>query len=527
MVDGTGRPAYRADLFVEAGRIAAIRPVEPDAGAAPLPTPSCATIDASGCVVAPGFIDIHTHSDLVALRKPNTTDKLAQGVTTDVLGNCGYALFPVVEETREVGRDMLANLWGPLAETELFTDLDSYCQGLQQRELSYNVVPQASAAMVRIAVLGGENRAPTHEEQKRMDRLLEAQLDDGACGVSSGLIYAPGCYAECAELTSLARIAARCGKMVSSHIRGEGDTLDVALDEAIRTARDSDVSFEISHLKAVGPRQWGTIARRLEWLDSRIAEGIRLHFDSYPYQAGSTTLAALLPPYALQGGMGRAVERLGNPATRKEILAAMREPERLLAQIGAESVLLTAFRSPDREGLVGKTVAEVAELWSADPAEVICDLVARERGMVTTVLFQTSREDVETVFRHPRQMIGSDGIPSAEGRPHPRQFATYVRILEEYVRKGKLCTLETAIRKMTALPAEKIGLADRGRLMPGLAADITIFDFAAVHDPTDYHDPFAPVEGIRYVLVNGDVAIERGTYTGATSGRTLRIPNRA
>lgn len=515
VVDGTGRPAFVADVTVTGGRI--------DAVGGPPPGSADRTIDAKGLVVTPGFIDIHTHSDVELLRHPHSTDKLLQGVTTDVLGNCGYALFPTLEPTAEVARDMLGNLWGPIADDELFLDLDHYFQRLEQQGLSTNVVQQATAAMARIAVLGGENRAPSSDEQRRMDALLEQQFEQGACGVSSGLIYAPGCYAEIDELTSLAKVAARHGRMVSTHIRGEGDTLDAALAEAVETARRSGASFQISHLKAVGPRRWGSMPQWLEWLDGKIAEGVALHFDAYPYDAGSTTLAALLPPEALQGGMESTLSRLRSPEKRREIVDQMKQVGQLYEQVGPDRVVLTAFRRPEHAELVGKSLAEVAREWSADPAEVVCELIERERGQVTTILYHMDARDMRTVYQHPRQMVGSDGIPSKQGRPHPRQYATYVRVLEEFVLKEKLMSLETAVRKMTALPAAKVGLTDRGRLAPGLAADLVVLDLKRLHDPTTYTNPFVPVEGIQYVFVNGQAAVENGRYTGALAGKPLRI----
>lgn len=515
IVDGTGRPPFVADVAISNGCI--------DGVGNNLTVQPRKVLDANGLTLTPGFIDIHTHSDLELLRYPTSTDKVLQGVTTDVLGNCGYALFPILPATSAIAGDMLANLWGPLESDELFPNLDRYFERLESQGLSTNVVQQATAAMVRIAVLGGEDRAPTAGEQKQMDALLDQQLEQGACGVSSGLIYAPGSYAQLEELTALAKVAAKHGKMVSSHVRGEGDTLDRALEEAVETARRSGVSFEISHLKAVGLRRWGSMPYWLEWLDSQIAEGVRLHFDSYPYDAGSTTMAALLPADAMAGGMDQTLRRLRSAENRKHIVEQMKEMGSLYEHIGPDRVVITACRRPEHEALVGKSVADVAAEWSADPAEVVCELIERERGQVTVILYHMDAGDMRTVYQHPRQMVGSDGIPSKQGRPHPRQFATYVRVLEEFVLKEKLLSLESAVRKMTALPAEKVGLTDRGRIEAGLAADLVLLDLENLHDPTSYADPFVPVRGICHVFVNGQHVVRDGVFTGMLAGKPLRI----
>jgi N-acyl-D-amino-acid deacylase len=512
VVDGSGAPAYRADVGVRGGRIAAIGDL---AGAE-----TATRLDVTGCVVAPGFIDPHTHSDLTLLVDPEAHSKVRQGVTTEVIGNCGSSPAPLVGPYADEIRARAAGPAGALAwDWRTFGD---YLDRLRAARPAVNVVPLAGHVTLRIAAMGMENRPPRPEELARMQDLLAEALDAGAFGMSSGLMTPPSSYADTEELVALAGTLRRHRALYFSHIRGEGTTLFRATAEAIEIGERAGVPVQIAHHKAAFRPNWGRmpyVTRLSEWAVDR---GVDVQFDVYPYTAGSAGLTQLLPDWAHEGGRQDMLGRLRDPATRarlrEEILAFGREWDK---------TYVTTVQSEAKRHLEGKTLAEIGELRQREPVEALFDLLLEEDGRASMLHFIMDEADVEHVIKHPLSMIGSDGSslradgPLSRGKPHPRSYGCFPRVLARYVREKRLLTLEQAVRKMTGAPAARLGLRSKGLLRWGMDADIVVFDPATVRDTATYADPHQYPEGIRYVVVNGVLTVRDGRHTGARAGRVL------
>ena len=477
VVDGTGAPAFGADVGIVGGRVEAL-------GALRQQAPR--VIDARGLVVAPGFIDVHSHDDMALIRGPRLDFKVMQGVTTVVTGNCGSGVAPVTAEYRQYYEVFLSSVLGPAADFSWTTTAEFFA-ALEKAGPSLNVAPLAPHGVLRFAAMGMENRPPSPTEMERMKELLEEALAAGAIGLSSGLIYPPGAFASTEELIELCRAVARYGGIYASHIRDEGNRLLEAVEEAIRIGREAGVPVQISHHKASGRANWGKVADSLALIDRARAEGLDVTVDVYPYTAGSTLLA---------------------------IFVAVGEEEG-----GPEDVMVAA--APRRPEVEGKTLVEIGELLGLPPWEAGQKLV-QEDPSVLAIGFGMAEEDVRRVMAHPAAMFGSDGIPSAGGKPHPRLYGTFPRVLGTYVRREKVLGLEEAVHKMTDLPARKHRLVERGRLAPGYHADVTVFDARSVDDIATYKDPRRYPDGIRYVIVNGEVVVEGSRHTGRSAGRVLR-----
>ncbi|MGY4706567.1 N-acyl-D-amino-acid deacylase family protein [Candidatus Bipolaricaulota sp. J31] len=518
IVDGTGSPWFHGWIGIKDGRIVKVGRGSPGKGHQ--------TLKGRGLVACPGFIDIHGHSDLTLLLNPTAESKVHQGVTTEVIGNCGYSLAPLTERSLKELRATAGRLG-----QEVSWDWRGFGEYLARLgRTSLNVAPLVGHGTVRLAVLGPEDRDPTPEELAEMERLVNMAMEEGAFGLSTGLIYPPGCFAGTEELTALARAARRHSGLYSTHIRGEGDTLVEAVREAIRIGEEAGVRVQISHHKAVGERNWEKVKETLRLMEEARARGVDVACDVYPYHASSTTLTACFPPWAHRGGLEELLRRLGDPAAREEIRRSIFEDagwENFLRQGHWENILISGVRTERNRDLVGKSLQEIARLRSEDPFDALCDLVLEEEGDVSMVVFEISPEDVRHVLGHRLSCVGSDGLclspqgPLGEGKPHPRSYGTFPRVLAKYVREEGLFPLEEAIRKMTSLPARRIGLWDRGLIAPGFAADIVVFDPERVADQATFEEPHRFPVGIEHVLVNGEPVVERGEHTGAMPGRVL------
>jgi N-acyl-D-amino-acid deacylase len=513
VIDGSGAPAYRADVGVEGGRIAAIG----DLAA----TPAARRLDAAGCVVAPGFIDPHTHSDLALLLNPEAHSKIRQGVTTEIIGNCGSSPAPLVGEFAADIRTRAASV--PWADDWTWTTFGDYLDRLDAARPAVNVVPLVGHVTLRSAAMGFDFRPPSPAELAGMDDLLEEALRAGAFGMSSGLMTPPSSYADTEELVALARTLRRHDAFYFSHIRGEGETLFRATAEAIEVGERAGVSVQIAHHKAAFRPNWGRmphVTRLSEWAVDR---GVDVRFDVYPYTAGSAGLTQLIPDWAHEGGREALLGRLRDPATRarlrEEVLAFGREWDRIY--------VTTVHTEPNRP-LEGKTLAEIAEERRAAPVDVLFDLLLEEDGRAGMLHFIMDEGDVEHVIRHPLSMIGSDGSslrpdgPLGRGKPHPRSYGCFPRVLAHYVRERHLLTLEQAVHKMTGAPAARLRLADKGLVRWGMDADLVVFDPGTVRDAATFAQPHRYAEGIRHVVVNGTVTVEEGEHTGDRAGRVLR-----
>ena len=525
LVSGAGNPWFRADIGVKNGRITKIGRLRAFDAAH--------VIDVEGLLISPGFIDAHSHTDLVLPFNPGVESSIRQGVTTLITGNCGISLAPVAPATQ----DLLVKSVSPFipkgAKLELsWSTFDEYLRYEEELGLAANIGHLVGHGTVRTAVMGFENRAPSGDELKAMTRLVAEALEAGALGLSTGLIYPPGLYAETEELIELAKVVARYGGIYASHIRGEGKTLIAAVKEAIAVGEAGGLPVEISHHKASGKPYWGQTADSLALIETARRRGIDVTCDQYPYLAGMTSLATLLPPWSHEGGLEKLLERLRSPEDRRRIRRDMETGlpgwENILATNGWENVRVSSVRTDENRGVEGKTLAEIAQIrMKPDEYTALFDLLLEEDGEATMVLFSMSEDDVRRVMTHPAQMVGSDswsvapyGIMSG-GKPHPRFYGTYPRILGTYVREERVLTLEDAIRRMTSFPARRFGLTHRGLIMPGMWADLTIFDEETIRDRASYDDPHTYPEGIEYVFVNGRMVIERGKNTGIRAGKVL------
>jgi len=517
VVDGTGKPAFAADVGIANGRISQV--------AAGLEQEARRTIDVSGLHLAPGFIDPHTHSDLTLLVDPLAQSKIRQGVTTEVVGNCGFSAAPLlgasVEEVRaEAALLGLEVTWSSMAE---------YLARLQGQGVAVNVVPLVGHNIVRGSVLGYDDVQPSAAQQKEMERLVAEAMEQGARGMSTGLFYPPGFYARTDEVIGLARVVARHGGIYSSHIRGESDTLFEAVDEAVEIGLRADVTVEIAHLKLAGYRNWGGVERLLTTLEEAQARGLRLGCDQYPYRASSTWLSAMLPYWAQTGGAKGIADRLRDPAVRARLRQDWEENRAEWEDRGgmrdwSDIVVAECEARPET---LGRSIDEIAAADGRDPLETVFDLIVVSEGQVACVWFDQSEDNVRAIMRHPLVAVGSDGSSlSPEGilgqrKVHPRNYGTFPRVLGRYVREEKVLSLEEAVQKMTSVTAARFGLADRGVVRPGAWADLVLFSAAAVADEATFTDPHRYPSGIPYVIVNGQMVIENGAHTGALPGAIL------
>jgi len=499
IVDGSGNPWYRGDVAVNGGKISAVGHVVSEARE---------TIDAEGLVVSPGFIDPHSHSDLVLMSQPEASIKVMQGVTTEVVGQDGLGEAPLRDDVVDQWRRYLSGLNGDPPLDWDWRSLGDYLDRLDAAKPSVNVASLVGHGNIRLLAIGMENRKPRPTELDEMRRLLAKSMDEGALGMSTGLIYPPCVYADTQELTELCRVAAAKGGIFVVHMRNEGDRLFPSMDEVISVGRESEVPVHISHFKANGRLNWGKAPMALTRVEEARASGVDVTFDQYPYTAGSTFLGSLLPTWVHEGGVEKLVERLRDPGLRKRIASHLGREGDEGSPNEWDRILLTYVKTAANKRYEGMRISEIATVTGKSPSDVVMDLVLEEENAATQATFSMSEEDVRTIMRSPLGMVCTDGI--VLGRPHPRAYGSFPRVVGRYVREGVL-RLEEAVRKMTGYPAQRLGLIDRGLLRPGMAADITIFE-----------DPIRHPVGIEYVVVNGMITVKNGKHTGARTGRTLR-----
>ena len=517
VVDGTGNPWFFGDVGVKNGVIA-------DIGR--LSQKSEQTVDVQGRAVSPGFIDGHCHSDLMVLDNPRSEIKLQQGVTTEVLGNCGITPTPFARENLDLLQSYVEPVLGRTEREWSWETVGQYMDTLLQAGPSENVATYVGHGTLRIAVMGFEDKAASNNELERMKHLLEEGLQAGAIGLSLGLMYAPGNYTSREELAELCSVLPKYGGLLATHIRGEGNSLIPSIEEVIWIAERGGVPLQISHLKAAGRSNWGSVTCAMELVEEARSRGLDVTCDVYPYTAGSTSLTTLLPPRALEGGISRTLERLRDPDSRKRIREELRheqaEWDNLVASTGWDNVYISSLGKGSDASLEGKDVAEISESRGVDPAECMMDLLLEQDGKVSIVFFHMADADVEQVLKWDKSLIASDSLHDQAQMPHPRLYGTFPRILAKYVRAEKLLTLEEAVRKMTSFPARRFKLDGRGLLAPGYAADIVVFDPATISERANYNEPKRFPEGLSHVLVNGRLVIESGVHRDERRGKVIR-----
>jgi len=519
IIDGAGSPWYAGDVAIRGGRVAAIGRLA-DA-------PARRTINARGMVVAPGFIDMLGQSELTILVNPHLPSKIYQGITTEITGE-GSSIAPLTGAIIQADH-LTYEHYGVEATWRTFRE---YFARLRKQGMGINLASYVGATQVRRVVLGDGNRAPTAAELERMKALVRDAMRDGAVGLSTSLQYAPAPYATTEELIALAGEAAKFGGIYASHIRNEGDSILPALDEAFRIGREAGIPVEIWHLKAAGKANWGRMPEIVAHIEQARRSGVDVAADTYAYPAWFNSFSAVIPPWAHDGGDKKLVERLKDPAARARIRREMETPSSAWNNewqevAGPESILVGAVQNPKLVPLQGKNIAEIAKLWNKDPIDTVFDLLIEDQAFTEVAMVGMSEPDVALALQQPwvsicndSQGTAPDGLLGKE-HPHPRAYGTFPRILRKYVREEKKLTLEDAIRKFTALPAQRMRIADRGVLKAGMWADVVVFDPETIRDVATFENPNQLSEGMRFVLVNGVPVIDEGRMTNALPGKVL------
>ncbi len=517
IVDGTGSPWYRGDVALRGDRIAAVG-LLPGAQARD-------TLDATGLIVAPGFIDMLGHSEYPLLRDGRAISKITQGITSEVTGEV-TSVVPVNENTlRELGGSRDRVTW---------RDLDGYFRALEEARPAINLGTFVTVGSVRRAVLGDVDRAPTPEELERMKGHVAEAMQQGAMGLSSGLIYAPASFASREEITELARVAARYGGGYASHIRSEGDRLVEAIEEAIAIGEGAGTWVQVHHLKASGRPNWGKMPQAVAAIEAARARGVDVSADQYPYPASGTGLDAIIPNWAHAGGNDSLLARLRDPVTRARLREELSGEDgggsdwRIGTSAGGPNGVMIAGTGADSlKKYQGMRLDEVARVRGQEVVDALFDVLLADRASTSAIYFSMSEEDIEYAMKQPWVSVGIDaGARAADstitGKPHPRAYGSFPRILCRYVRERNVITMEDAVRKFTALPAARVGLDDRGVLKEGMYADLTLFDPDTVCDRATFEEPVQTPVGIRHVIVNGTPVVRDGEVTGARPGKALR-----
>src|SRR5271163_3722869 len=520
IVDGTGSPWYSGDVGIRGGRIAAIGNL---AGA-----PTKRTINAHGEVVAPGFIDMLGQSELTILVDPRLPSKIFQGITTEITGEGGSAAplnDAIIATDRSTYEHYKINPgWRTFRE---------YYARLENQGMGINLASFVGATQVRRMVLGDADMQPTPEQLEKMKTLVRDAMRDGAVGVSTALEYAPAPYAKTEEIIALASEASKFGGIYATHMRNESDSVLESIDETVRIGREAHIPVEIWHFKVAGKANWGRMPELVARVNKARAEGLDVSADTYAYTAWSNSMSAFVPPWAHDGGDAKLIERLKDPATRARIRKDMETPSKDWDNewdeiAGPQDVMITAVQNPALKKFQGQRITDVAKAWNKDPMDALLDLLVEDKAFTECAVFGMSEPDIVLALQQPWVSFDNDSSGTSpegilgEEHPHPRAYGTFPRVLRKYVREEKKLTLEDAIRKFSALPAQRMRITDRGVLKQGLWADVVVFDPETVRDVATFDDPNRLSEGMEYVLINGVPVIENGKMTGALPGKVLR-----
>ncbi len=515
ILDGSGGEAFEADIGISGDYIKEIGQI--------LSVRGKSVIEAKDFVVCPGFIDAHDHTDVELLANPKAESSIRQGITTLVSGNCGSSPFPVAEEIYEESKENLKELF----QLDLtWRDIKGFFSRLEEKGIALNYSTLVGQGSIRGAAMGFNDRPPSQEELEKMKKMVAENIEQGAVGLSTGLEYTPGSYAKADEIIELCRVAAQNGGVYATHMRDEGDKLIESLDESIEAARKTGVSLQISHYKIAYLRNWHKIDAALAKIEEAKKDGISIFCDRYPYIAGSTGLSFYFPLWAKQGTTDEFLAKLKDPALESRLRAHVAEQEKKLGSW--DKVVISSVVTEKNKKFEGKNVLAGAKETGKNPYDFMKDLLIEEKSRVGMVIFMMKEENLKRILAHPLVGVGTDGSAVApygllhRGKPHPRHYGTFPRVLGKYVREEKLVPLPEMMKKMTSIPAQKFGLGKRGALKSGYFADIVIFDQDKVIDKATWTDPHQYPEGIEYVLVNGRVVIKEGEHTGDLPGKVLR-----
>jgi N-acyl-D-amino-acid deacylase len=517
--DGSGQKPFAGDIAIDADRITYVGPRRELHGRI--------EIDIKGQAVAPGFINMLAHPEESLFADARALSDLTQGVTLEVMGE--FSMGPLNEDMKRLEVDRQDDIKFPVT----WTTLGEYLETLEHRGIGPNVASFVGAPTVRTLVLGERDVQPTPKQLSEMQSLVHRAMEEGALGVTTMLIYAPASYAKTPELIALAQESARCGGIYTAHMRSEGDRIEAAIQETIDIAKASGAPAEIYHLKLAGKDNWGKLDQVVTMIETARASGVRMSANMYTYTAGATGLNAAMPLWVQDGGLEAWISRLRDPAVRAKVIAEMRIPhpaawENLYGAAGAQGVLLLAFKNPKLKPLTGKTLAQVAKMRGVSPEDAAIDLVIEDGSRVGVGYFLMSEDNVRRQVALPWVSFGSDEQGDApEGvfllsAAHPRAYGNFARVFAQYVRKDHAISIEEAVRKLTALPADNLSLKDRGRLKTGNFADVVVFDPNTIQDHATYERPHQLSTGVDYVVVNGKLAIKDGKPTGAATGRVVR-----
>lgn len=541
VIDGTGQPAYRADIAINGKRIAAI--LQPGKGDPSIKARK--TINADKLTVMPGIIDPHSHADLILPLHPKRQAelmqcKLAQGITTTIVGNCGLGCAPVGNAEAEATLRAV-NAWMTPEPVEWrWRTVGEYLNRLEDNGLALNIATLVPHGPVRISAMGLAKGSPSRSQLKKMRAMVRQAMSDGALGLSTGLIYPPGMYSDSDELRELAKVVADHDGIYTSHIRGSSETLISAVNELLDVARTTGVRIHHSHNEAVGREHWPKIDRVLRMEDQAEREGLRVSFDMFPYTAAATMMIAIYPPWALEGGVDQLIERLKDEKLRRRIELDIRRkkpswpswtpngwPHNLVRATGWDAIFIGYVESRKNKRYENRNLMELASITSQSPFDAISDLIIEERGQVSMLIFEVSgeREERQLLAKFARHRLGAfctDAEDYGRGLPHPAAYGAFARILSKFVREDELMTIEEAVRKMTSYPARIFGLKDRGVIRPGAFADLVIFDPARIDDKSNFGRPRRQATGIEAVIINGREALEHGLLTNGLRGEVIR-----
>ncbi len=510
IIDGIGTPRNQGDVAIKNGYIEKVGVVEK----------AVETIDISDLAVAPGFIDTHSHSDLFLIHEPASLPKIMQGITTEIIGQDGLGEAPIRREHVQEWRKYLSGLNGDPPIEWNWSSYGEYLDTLENSGIAVNVVGLVGHGNLRLLAMGMEDRGPSDSEVSTMKRMLRECLEAGAIGVSTGLIYAPCVYAETDELVELCKVVAEFSGVFVVHMRDEGDQLLESIEEILTIGEKSGVHCHISHFKASGEKNWGKSKEALELLEEGITRGIKISYDQYPYTAGSTFLSSLLPSWVHDGGVEQLLARLRDAEIRGRISSEYNKGVESGRNAGWDKVLVTYVESPENKMVEGKTLEDIAELRGQPPVNALMDIVLEENNMASMANFTMSEEDVKRIMKHPLGMVCTDGL--LLGKPHPRAYGAFPRVLGRYVREQGVLDLEMAVKRMTSYPCSVFGLEGRGVVKPGYVADLVVFDPTKIIDKSTYQEHRLHPEGIVHVIVNGELVVKHGEYKGGGNGKIIR-----